>query len=305
MKGVEPSKPSKPAVSIVIVTFDSRSEIGPCLDSISPSLDSDRCEAIIIDNASSDGTVEISRRRHQNLSLIENATNVGFTRAVNQGIDAAHADVIYILNPDTELAENSIRVLREKLLSDASIGAVAPQLRFPDGRIQHSCRRFPTHWNILTELSGISRLTRRSRLLNGWKMGDFDHEGEREVDQPAGAALMVRRDVLTELGGLDERFPMFFSDVDLCKRIKDSGWRILFWPEAKVTHKGGSTIFQRRPAMIVTSHLSLIKYFLKHFRRPAHVISNFIIALLLVAGIPIRLLVNMLIPAKQSERQNL
>ena len=130
-------------------------------------------------------------------------------------------------------------------------------------------------------------------------MADFDHASECDVDQPAGAALMVRRSVLNELGGLDERFPMFFSDVDLCKRIKDAGWRIIFCPEATVIHKGGSSVLRQRSAMIMTSHVSLIKYFFKHNRRAIDLIPNVLMAILLLLGIPLRLLANLF--SKQTE----
>jgi len=193
----------------------------------------------------------------------------------------------------------------KKISSDNSIGLVAPQLQFPDHRIQYSCRRFPTFWNVLTEMTGLSRIFHRSRFLNGWKMGDFDHALERDVDQPAGAALMVKKDLLKRLGGLDERFPMFFSDVDLCKRIKAIGKRIVFCSDAVITHKGGSTVLGRRPALIASSHLSLIRYFLKHHRGIMDVIPNLLITFLLLFGIPFRIIGNLIFPRRQIKRQTL
>ena len=193
----------------------------------------------------------------------------------------------------------------KKISSDNSIGLVAPQLQFPDHRIQYSCRRFPTFWNVLTEMTGLSRIFHRSRFLNGWKMGDFDHALERDVDQPAGAALMVKKDLLKRLGGLDERFPMFFSDVDLCKRIKDMGKRIVFCTDAVITHRGGSTVLGRRPGLIVSSHLSLIRYFLKHHRGIMNAIPNLLISFLLLIGIPFRIIGNLIFPRRQMKRQTL
>ena len=258
---------------------------------------------VVIDNASIDETVRIvHEKKNENFSFIPNEKNEGFTKAVNQGVEIAGGAYIFILNPDTQLTEGSVERLIKKISSDNTIGLVAPQLRFPDGCIQYSCRRFPTFWNVLTEMTGLSRIFHRSKLLNGWKMGDFDHALERDVDQPAGAALMVKKDLLKGLGGLDERFPMFFSDVDLCKRIKDMGKRIVFCPDAVAIHRGGSTTLGRRPGLIASSHLSLIRHFLKHHRGVMDAIPNLLITLLLLIGLPFRITGNLIFPRQQMER---
>ncbi len=294
------SPDSKPDVSVIIVTYNSQDEIVLCLESLEPYLINGFCEAVVIDNASRDGTSSvINLWPAANITFINNSVNTGFTKAVNQGIARSVGEYIFILNPDTQLAENSIDRLIQRLKSNSEIAAVAPQLRFPDGRIQYSCRRFPTYGNVTGEILGISG----DSIKNDWKMGDFDHSFERDVDQPAGAALMVHRSIINELGGLDERFPMFFSDVDLCKRIRDAGGRISFCPQAIVTHKGGSSVFKHRSAMIVTSHLSLIKYFYKHRSRAVDFIPNILVTILLLIGIPARLLVNLLSRQNEPEGQ--
>jgi len=247
----------------------------------------------------------VKERKNGNFIFFSNKKNEGFTKAVNQGIAISGGAYIFILNPDTQLTEGSVGRLMKKISSDNTIGLVAPQLRFPNGGVQYSCRRFPTFWNVLTEMTRLSRIFHRSKLLNGWKMGDFDHKMERDVDQPAGAALMIKKDLLNGLGGLDERFPMFFSDVDLCKRIKDMGKRIVFCSDAVVTHRGGSTVLGRRPALIGSSHLSLIRYFLKHHRGIMDVIPNLLISLLLLIGIPFRIIGNIIFPKCQIKRQTL
>ena len=297
-EGLGDNVDSKPSVSFVIVTYNSEEDISLCLNSLEPHLRDGLGEAVIIDNASKDGTfAKVRSHDSASIAFIENDTNVGFTRAVNKGIEQSAGEFVYILNPDTQVTENSIDGLVRRLRSNTEIAAVAPQLRLPDARVQFSCRRFPTLVNVLSEML---RFNSRSDS-KGWKMADFDHASERDVDQPAGAALMVRKSILSELGGLDERFPMFFSDVDLCKRIKDAGWRIVFCPEATVTHKGGSSVLERRSAMIVTSHISLIKYFFKHNRRVIDFIPNVLMAILLLLGIPIRLLANLLSPQTEPE----
>jgi len=276
------------------------------LDSVQSTNQNGKFQVVIVDNASRDETAGIvNEKKSKNLAFIQNTVNVGFTKAVNQGIDHASGEDILILNPDTQFKPASVDALTRKLSEDSEIGLVAPQLHFPDGGIQFSCRRFPTFWNVLTETTRLSRIFHRSKLLNGWKMGDFDHKMERDVDQPAGAALMVKKDLLDGLSGLDERFPMFFSDVDLCKRIKDMGKRIVFCPDAVIIHRGGSTVLGRRPALIASSHLSLIRYFLKHHRGIMDVIPNLLITFLLLIGIPFRIIGNLIFPRRQIKRQTL
>jgi hypothetical protein len=276
------------------------------LDSVQSSNQNGKYQAVVIDNASMDETVEIiNGKKNDNLTFIQNTVNLGFTKAVNQGVENAGGEYIFVLNPDTQVSEGSVEGLIKKISSDNSIGLVAPQLQFPDHRIQYSCRRFPTFWNLIAEMTGLSRVFNQSNLFNDWKMRDFNHATERDVDQPAGAALMVKKDLLDGLGGLDERFPMFFSDVDLCKRIKDMGKKIVFCPDVVIIHKGGSTVLGRRPALIASSHLSLIRYFLKHHREIMDVIPNLLITFLLLIGIPFRIIGNLIFPRRQIKRQTL
>ena len=276
------------------------------MDSVQSTNQNGKYQAVVIDNASMDETGRIVKERKNGFFIfLSNEKNEGFTKAVNQGVEIAGGAYIFILNPDTRLTEGSVERLMKKISSDNTIGLVAPQLRFPDGGIQYSCRRFPTFWNVLTEMTRLSRIFHRSRLFNSWKMGDFDHEMERDVDQSAGAALMVKKDLLDGLGGLDERFPMFFSDVDLCKRIKNMGKRIVFCPDAVVTHRGGSTTLGRRPELIASSHLSLIKYFMKHHQRIVDFIPNWTIIFLLLVTLPFRIIGNLLFPRNRVEGQTL
>ncbi len=276
------------------------------MDSFHSTNQNRKFQAVVVDNASLDETAGIvNEKKSKNLAFIQNTVNVGFTKAVNQGIDHASGEHIFILNPDTQFKPASVDALIRKLSADSEIGLVAPQLRFSDGGIQYSCRRFPTFWNVLTEMMRLSRIFHRSKLLNGWKMGDFDHKMERDVNQPAGAAFMVKKDLLNGLSGLDERFTMFFSDVDLCKRIKDMGKKIVFCPDSVIIHKGGSTVLGRRPTLIASSHLSLIRYFLKHHRGIMDVIPNLLITFLLLIGIPFRIIGNLIFPRRQIKRQTL
>jgi GT2 family glycosyltransferase len=171
---------------------------------------------------------------------------------------------VLFLNPDTILPPASLAALLEKLFAFPDAGVIAPQLIHRDGRIQLSCRRFPTHRDLFCELSGLSRLFPDSPDLNRWKMGEFDHRRAAEVDQPQGACLLARPEVLKQVGGWDERFPIFFSDVDWCRRVWENGWKIRFEPAVQIVHAQGVSVRQVRAAAIWSSHVSCWRYLRKH-----------------------------------------
>lgn len=274
--------------SIIIVTFNNQHEIVSCIKSLSRAIGGFRAEIFAIDNHSADETVPITRKllsqfdqRHQ-WSLICNQTNQGFTRAVNQGLRQAQGDFVLLLNPDTELPANVFQPLIEIFRADPQVGIVAPQLRNPNGSIQPSCRRFPRHRDIIYNALGLSWLFKKSREFNYWKMGDFDHQSQREVDQPQGAFLLARRQAVDQVGLLDERFPMFFSDVDWCRRFIDHGWKILFVPSVQIIHHKGTSIYRNRLKMIWSSHRSFYHYFQKYQRGLVQGFLNLMIGEILI-----------------------
>jgi GT2 family glycosyltransferase len=175
----------------------------------------------------------------------------------------------------------------EILYADGHTGVVAPQLRFPPGSpqdIQPSCRRFPTYWDLFCEFTGMAMLCPRSGAFNRWKMGDFDHRSAREVDQPQGAFLLARPEVVTQVGVWDERFPLFFSDVDWCRRVWQAGWKILFAPEVFVCHAQGASVKKIKPATIWSSHVSFWRYFRKWRSSLLDEILSLIVAPLLLTA---------------------
>ncbi len=272
-----PASPLPAQIAIIIVTFQNVREISECLHSLHQADSTRRVNLFLIDNASTDGTdalidhaVKTLPASRFRLDLIFNETNLGFTRAVNQGLARYWAQPehettpVLFLNPDTILPPGSLAELVNKLYALPDTGVVAPQLMHRDGKIQLSCRRFPTHWDLFCELSGLSRLFPDSPRLNRWKMGGFDHRHAAEVEQPQGACLLARPEVVNRIGGWDERFPIFFSDVDWCRRVWANGWKIRFEPAVQIIHTQGVSVRQVQAAAIWSSHVSFGRYFRKH-----------------------------------------
>jgi GT2 family glycosyltransferase len=274
--------------SIIIVTHNSDDEILPCLQALGQSSNAHQCEIIVIDNASADSTKKsLSAFQHSTQSFAEfhaiyNQNNRGFTAALNQGIAIATAPFVLLLNPDTLIYPETLTKLELFLHDDSSIGIVAPQLKNSDGSVQPSCRRFPRHRDVVFTVFGLAAIFRKNSFFNGWRMGDFDHQYERFVDQPQGACLLTRSETVKKVGGWDEQFPMFFSDVDWCRRVIRAGYKILFTPEVHIIHHQGKSVLPNRAAMVLSSHRSFIRYFLKYYRGWKWWIPNFIVALILV-----------------------
>lgn len=259
-------------ISVIVVSYNSAKEISRCLDSLTQAAPGLVLEVIIIDNHSTDTTLASIRnwqRCHRDealtLQVRPNAENVGFTRAVNQGLANARGRQLLLLNPDTEMPPGTLAALATFLDHHEQVGLVAPQLRFADGVIQPSVRKFPLHRDVYCELLGLSRLFPGHPVLNRWKMAGFDHRSTVEADQPQGACMLIPRAVIQAIGPLDDRFRMFFSDVDLCLRIKKAGWRIIFLADVFVFHHKGRSIYANRERMVVSSHRSFVQYFCKHF----------------------------------------
>jgi N-acetylglucosaminyl-diphospho-decaprenol L-rhamnosyltransferase len=251
------------AAAAIIVTFNSEAVIGPCLDSLAkmaPNL-----KTIIVDNASTDRTMEFVREQ-AHLQVIANRENRGFAAAVNQGISACEADCLLLLNPDVNLLTGV------DALIDASqkYGLASGKLVDLNGGAQtgFSIRRFPTPASLVLELFGINRLWPSNPVNRRYRYQDRDLDQAGPVEQPAGAFLMTRRDVWETLQGFDESFhPVWFEDVDYCKRASDSGYRIEYVPSVVAAHQGGHSV-GRIPHGCRALYwcVSLTRYAAKHFR---------------------------------------
>ncbi len=249
---------------VCIVAWRSRAVLGACLRAVlgEPGVGA----VVVVDNASGDGTVELVQEKFPTVHLLANDCNVSFAAGNNQAFRVTSAPFVLLLNPDTEVEPGAVRRLLGVMQEDARIGAVAPQLILPDGSVQSSVRGFPDPASVTFEALGLARLFPRSAVANRYRLRDWDHATRRDVDQPMASALLLRRAALEEVGLFDEQFPLYFNDVDLCYRLREAGWRIVFEPAAKVRHHHGQSTSQVRVGAILESHRSLIRFYRKHYR---------------------------------------
>jgi len=253
-------------LSIIVVSWNTQALLRACLRKLHAELADLDCEVFVVDNNSADGSAAIVADEFPWVKLTANDSNRGFAAANNQALSNATGNYVLLLNPDTEVHPGSLATLMRFLDEHPKAGVVAPQLLNTDGSVQDSCRQFPTFLGMSYELLGLSRLFPNVVRFRQYKMLDWNHNDERQVDQPEGACLMVRRAVIEEVGILDEGYFMLFEEVDWCYRIKKAGWEIWFTPAAKVLHHYGQSIKQVKAKMILSSHRGLYRFWHKHYR---------------------------------------
>jgi N-acetylglucosaminyl-diphospho-decaprenol L-rhamnosyltransferase len=246
---------------VVIVTYNSADTIERCLQSCGD------LPVVVVDNASKDATCELVRR-HNVVALIANPANYGFAGAVNQGVSALETELVLLLNPDTAL-KTPLEKLESACLQ-AGTGIAAGQLADDHGRPQRgfTLRRFPKAQTLIFEVLGINRLIPTNALNRSYRCFDVDLSKGAEAEQPPGAFLMFRREVWQRLGGFDTQFyPLWFEDVDFCKRVRDLGLKIQYVPQVTALHQGGHSIASLDwECREVYWYASLLKYASKHFR---------------------------------------
>ena len=253
-----------PDVSIVTVSWNVKKLILECIQSVYEKTESYSFEMIIIDNDSKDGTPEIIEKKFHEIKLIKNNYNAGITVANNQGIKASKGRYICFLNPDTHLINNAIDLLVKYLEENTSVSAVGSQSINPGGVLEENCRK--GSMSIWTEFLDMTTLTARfpkNRIISRHRLGYWDHMSIRSVDHIAAECFIVRKNLLNQIGVMDEQFFMYGDDTDFCRRIKNSGGEIIYFPHAKIFHHKGSSSRQNNEIQIIAKG-SYYKYFSKH-----------------------------------------
>lgn len=248
-------------IGAVIVTWNSGETIGRCIESCSG------LEVTVIDNASSDDTAE-RVRRHREVYFIANRENRGFAAAVNQGIARNSSDYILLLNPDVELLTPLTALVEACAAGDVAIAA--GRLLNQNGGTQtgFTIRALPTPAALAFEALGINRLFPSNSVNRHYRCLDFSFDAAGDVEQPAGAFMLFKRDLWSRLGGFDERFsPVWFEDVDFCKRALEIG-RIRYFPDVVAKHRGGASVRHMEWSnRELCWYASLLRYASKHFSR--------------------------------------
>ncbi|NJL15816.1 MAG: glycosyltransferase family 2 protein [Nitrospira sp.] len=251
-------------LSIAIVSYNTRTLVLDCLRSVFETSGKVTVEVILVDNNSHDGTPEAVRNQYPTMSLIVNQQNRGFSKAVNQALEISSGRYLLMLNSDTRLHPGALDHMVTCLDREPEIGAVGCKQWTEDGRMYQSCFPFPSVRDHLTYAAFFRRCAPRLQGALASKQA-IDCSQSQDVDWINGACLMVRRDLIRACGGLDEGYFMYFEDIDLCRAIRQKGYRIRHIADADVTHLIGRSGERHREQLNLVWEFSRIRYVEKHF----------------------------------------
>jgi len=253
-------------LSVVILSYNTRKTTLECLKNLyqhAPTLC--QLEVIVVDNGSRDGSSDAIEEKFPQTKLICNLENRGFAAACNQALNKSEGDFILLLNSDTQLIDQSIDYALDYMVKNNDIGVVGGKMIGLDGETQPSCHRFPCYSNLF--FSKSSFLTRSGLFKNKFSKFRKIPDKISDVDALSGGFLFLRKEMLNEIGFLDERFFFYIEDIDLCKRARDNNWRVVFMPEVRVRHVWGKSTGKCKSKAYWWHHQSIYRYFAKHHRK--------------------------------------
>jgi GT2 family glycosyltransferase len=256
-------KPSgRPDLSVVVASYNTRDLLRECLTTLRGATKGVTTEVIVVDNSSGDGTRTMVEQEFPEVRLLANPKNEGFARANNRALKDARGRFVLLLNPDTLVPPDTIDPLVEFLNANPKVGMVGCRVDRPDGRLDEACKRnFPTPWSALARLLALDRLLGIGR---GYRRSEEDPAGRYEVDAVVGAFMLLRRETIEDVGGLDEDYFMFGEDLDWCYRVKQRDWQIYYVGDRSIVHHKGASTRQEPQKMNYHFHRAMFLFHRKH-----------------------------------------
>lgn len=254
--------------AICVVSYNAREHLRACLESARKQGAS---QVVVVENASSDGSLEMLRAEFPWVRVIENDSNRGYGVAANQAIDATDSPTVLLLNCDTILSPGALRRLDDYRQRHPEAAVIGPRLRNLDDSIQPSCYPAPTPAHLMLEASMLGKVMPRVPVLRRLSVRWWAHDRPRRVDWLLGAALLIDKTAFEAAGRFDKSFPLYYEEVDLCARLRDLGWEIHFAPLADVVHVGGGSSVAARDAVMLHWVEGTRRYYRKHYGQVRHV----------------------------------
>jgi GT2 family glycosyltransferase len=259
--------PGSPTLSIIIVTYNAGAFVSDCLASIARRSPPFGIEVVLVDNASTDGTIDAIRTGAPGAIVIAQSRNTGFAAATNAGFAASSGEFVLLLNPDTVLHDGSLERLAGFLREHPAAGAVGPRILNPDGTLQRTGMSAPSLWNLVADTLFLDRAFPRSRIFGRHRRLYEDPDASAEVEYLQGSCLLLRRSAIGERV-FDESYFLYFEETDLCTRLRETGWKIFYFPGASIVHAVGSGAQHYDRERIVRYHESFVVYLKKHTGAP-------------------------------------
>jgi len=286
-------------LSVILVNWNTRQILQDCLESIYRETAGVSFEVFVVDNASGDGSAQMVRQRFPQVRLIENDVNRGFAAANNQAIARASGDYILLLNSDTIVLDNALAKTLRVARRHPETGIVGCRVLNADRTLQPSCFMAPSLLNLLLLTTYLSRLFKRNRFFGRERMTWWDRTDQRPVEVVTGCFMLIRRQVIHDIGLLDEDFFMYGEETDFCWRAGQAGWQLLFTPEAEIIHLGGASSRQVRPEMILQLRGSILLFMKKHRSAPVYWMACVLVMLFFLLRTPYWYLRGLLAPRER------
>lgn len=281
---------------LVIVNYNTAGDLRACLVSVREKLGI--METVVVDNGSTDGSREMVSGEFPWVRLVDNPGNPGYASACNRGIKATSQPYIFILNSDVEFLEDGLDEVLDYLDSHPEVGALGPMVLNSDGTAQMSCRRFPSM--IENAVHGfLGDVWPNNPFTRSYQMKGLKRDEPCDVDWVSGAAMLLRRDAAEKVGGFDERYFMYVEDVDLCRRIKQAGSRVVYHPGFRLIHHIGRASSQQSLRMLYHHHRSMYIFFRKRYGGW----KGRLLAPAVLAGLTMRLLLTIIIQKLRESRE--
>ncbi|RME78892.1 MAG: glycosyltransferase family 2 protein [Chloroflexi bacterium] len=288
-------------LSIIIVSWNTVDLLRRCLASVYADLPPAEMEVLVVDNASTDGSPEMVRAEFPQVTLLVNRQNVGFAAANNQAIRQSQGRYVLLLNPDTEVKPGALSTLLHFMDAHPEAGGCGPRLLNPDGSLQTSCYPAPTLARELWRLLHLDRV----RPYGVYRMDDWPQNVPREVDVLLGACLLVRREAFQQVGLLSEDYFIYSEEVDLCYRLRQAGWSLVWVPQAQVVHFGGQSTRQVAAEMFLHLYRGKLLYFRKNHGWASAQIYRLILLVTALARLALTPLAWLEPPARRQEHLTL
>ncbi|MBN2012915.1 glycosyltransferase [candidate division KSB1 bacterium] len=254
-------------LSIIIVNYNVKEFLEQTLLSVQKAATAISHEIFVVDNASSDGSVEMLHQKFPHVRVIANKVNHGFAAANNQALKLAQGEFILVLNPDTVVQEDTFQLIINYMKSSPECGMVGCKILNPDGSLQLACRRsFPTPWVGFTRIIGLSRLFPKSKFFGRYNLTYLNPDETCEVEAISGSFMFLRKQVMDEIGYFDESFFMYGEDLDWCYRIHQAGWKIVYLPETKIIHFKGESSKKARIDLTMQFYRAMQLFVEKHYQ---------------------------------------
>ena len=252
-------------LSIIIVSYNVSAYIRQCIQSILDSSNFGKYEIIVVDNDSYDDSCSMIKKEFSNIKLIQNSINMGFSKAVNQGISISKGEYICLLNPDTLISSDTFKILLQYINDNKNIGAIGPKILNPNGSLQLACKRsFPSLSSIIFKIFGLSKLFFKNKYFGKYNLTYLNENNIHSIDCVSGSCMLFPRDVINKIGLLDETFFMYGEDIDFCYRLKKYGYQVIYNPHTSIIHYKGESGKNAPFDLINIFYEALFKFYKKY-----------------------------------------